>query len=159
MLALCRALLRAGIGYFWLAIREDQEAAQALGIDIFRYKMGAVVLSAALTAFGGAIYAFYDNNLYPDDDLHVGALDRDDLGAIIGGLGTLFGPDRRRVPADAAGRGDDRLGSRCRSARLDGLKQCSTASPLVAIVLLQRRGVWPWLARSFAPRSAARGRP
>ena len=36
---LCHALLRSRIGYFWLAIREDEEAARALGIDTFRYKM------------------------------------------------------------------------------------------------------------------------
>ena len=37
--ALCHVLLRSRIGYFWLAIREDEEAARALGIDTFRYKM------------------------------------------------------------------------------------------------------------------------
>ena len=40
---LCRLLLRSRIGYYWLAIREDEEAARALGIDTFRYKMIAVV--------------------------------------------------------------------------------------------------------------------
>ena len=44
---LCRALLRSRIGYYWLAIREDEEAARSLGIDTFRYKMIAVVISAA----------------------------------------------------------------------------------------------------------------
>src|SRR5437763_9170129 len=42
---LCHLLLRSRMGYFWLAIREDEEAARALGIDTFRYKMFAVVIS------------------------------------------------------------------------------------------------------------------
>jgi len=43
---ICRALLRSRIGYYWLAIREDEQAARALGINTFRYKMMAVVVSA-----------------------------------------------------------------------------------------------------------------
>jgi len=44
---LSRALLGSRIGYFWLAIREDEQAARATGIDTFRYKTAAVVISAA----------------------------------------------------------------------------------------------------------------
>ena len=42
-------LLRSRMGYFWLAIREDEEAARALGIDTFRYKMYAAVSYTHLT--------------------------------------------------------------------------------------------------------------
>src|SRR5262249_15517855 len=42
---LCHVLLRSRIGYYWLAIRESVDAAQALGINIFRCKMVAVVVS------------------------------------------------------------------------------------------------------------------
>ena len=58
-IVVCRALLQSRIGYFWLAIREDEEAARSAGIDIFHYKMIAVVISAAMTSFAGVIYAFY----------------------------------------------------------------------------------------------------
>ena len=51
--AFCHLLLRSRMGYFWLAIREDEEAARALGIDTFRYKMFAVVISAGMTAVAG----------------------------------------------------------------------------------------------------------
>jgi branched-chain amino acid transport system permease protein len=44
----CRALLQSRIGYFWLAIREDEQAARSLGIDTFAYKMAAVVISAGI---------------------------------------------------------------------------------------------------------------
>jgi branched-chain amino acid transport system permease protein len=43
-LAICRLLLRSKAGYYWQAIRENEEAAQALGINTFRWKMLAVVM-------------------------------------------------------------------------------------------------------------------
>ena len=52
-LGLCRWLLSGRLGHYWLAIREDPEAAQAIGIDVFRYKMFAVLLSSGMTALGG----------------------------------------------------------------------------------------------------------
>ena len=70
-------LLQSRIGYFWLAIREDEEAARAAGIDTFRYKMIAVVISAGMTSFAGVFYAFYYNNLFPEQVFHIVALDRD----------------------------------------------------------------------------------
>ena len=49
-LAFCTWLLKSRAGYYWQAIRENEEAAQALGINTFRWKMLAVVISAALSA-------------------------------------------------------------------------------------------------------------
>ena len=88
----CRALLRSRIGYFWLAIREDEEAARAAGIDTFRYKMVAVVISAGMTAFAGVIYAFYYNNLFPEQVFHISRSIEIILAPMVGGVGTLFGP-------------------------------------------------------------------
>jgi len=58
-------LLKSKAGYYWQAIRENEEAAQALGINTFRWKMLAVALSAAMTSVSGVFYAFYYNNLFP----------------------------------------------------------------------------------------------
>ena len=88
----CRALLQSRIGYFWLAIREDEEAARSAGIDTFRYKMIAVVISAGMTSFAGVFYAFYYNNLFPEQVFHISRSIEIILGPIIGGVGTLFGP-------------------------------------------------------------------
>lgn len=62
---LCRALLESRLGRYWLAIREDAEAAQAVGVPVLRCKMAAVMISAALTAVAGIWNAFYYNNLFP----------------------------------------------------------------------------------------------
>ena len=89
---LCRLLLRSRIGYFWLAIREDEQAARAAGIDTFRYKMYAVMVSAAVTSFAGVFYAFFYNNLFPEQVFNISRSIEIILGPIIGGIGTLFGP-------------------------------------------------------------------
>src|SRR5262249_43304746 len=88
----CRVLLRSRIGYYWLAIREDEQAALALGIDTFRCKMGAAVVSAGMTAAAGMFIAFYYNNLFPEQAFSVSRSIELILAPIIGGVGTLFGP-------------------------------------------------------------------
>ena len=91
-LGLCAFLLRRRAGYYWQAIRENEEAAQALGINTFRWKMLAVVISSAMTAVAGVFFAFYYNNLFPEQIFNIGRSIEIILGPIIGGVGTLFGP-------------------------------------------------------------------
>ena len=89
---LCFFLLRSKAGYYWQAIRENEEAAQALGINTFRWKMAAVALSAAMTSVSGVFFAFYYNNLFPEQIFHISRSIEIILGPMIGGVGTLFGP-------------------------------------------------------------------
>ncbi len=110
-LIFCRALLQSRIGYFWRAIREDEEAARSVGIDTFHYKMLAVVISAAMTSFAGVIYAFYYNNLFPEQVFHILRSIEIILGPIVGGIGTLFGPILGAVHADRFG-GNTHRGAR-----------------------------------------------
>lgn len=88
----CRWLLTGRIGYYWLAIREEPEAAQTLGINVFRYKMIAVAISAGMTALSGVFFAFYYNNLFPEQIFSMNRSIELILGPIIGGVGSLFGP-------------------------------------------------------------------
>ena len=67
-------------------------AARAAGIDTFRYKMIAVMVSAAMTSFAGVFYAFFYNNLFPEQVFGISRSVEIILGPIIGGIGTLFGP-------------------------------------------------------------------
>ena len=90
--ALCHLLLKSRVGFFWLAIREDEQAARAAGINTFRYKMIAVMVSAAVTSFAGVFYAFFYNNLFPEQVFSISRSIEIILGPIIGGVGTLFGP-------------------------------------------------------------------
>src|SRR2546423_15035125 len=70
-LALCAWLLRSRAGYYWQAIRENEEAAQALGINSFPWKMLAGAISPAMTAVSGGFFAFYYNNLFPQQIFHI----------------------------------------------------------------------------------------
>ena len=77
----------------WLqAVRDNEESAAALGVNVFRVKLLAIVLSGALMAAAGVFYIQYfqyvDPGLAYGPGVSVEAL----LGPIIGGLGTLWGP-------------------------------------------------------------------
>jgi branched-chain amino acid transport system permease protein len=143
-LALSRALLNRRVGYYWQAIREDEEAARALGIDVFRYKIAAMALSAAMTALGGTVLAFYDNNLYPDTVFAVGRSIEIIIAPIIGGLGTLFGPILGAFLLTGLGETMTNLSA---DFEIAGLKQWFYGAALLAIVALQPSGLWPWLRR------------
>jgi branched-chain amino acid transport system permease protein len=85
-------IARSRMGYYFHAIRQDEDAAEAIGIDTRRYKLLAATLSAALTGAGGTLYAQYTQYIVPDDILTVGLSVEIILRAIIGGSGTVFGP-------------------------------------------------------------------
>jgi len=142
-LALSRALIRSRIGFYWQAIREDQDAAEALGINAFRYKLAAVALSAAMTALAGAIEAFYYNNLYPSSVFAIGNSVELMSAPIVGGLGTLGGPLLGAFVLTVLGETMTTLTS---TIHLDGLKQWCYGAVLLAIVVLRPGGIWPWLA-------------
>jgi branched-chain amino acid transport system permease protein len=143
-LALSHYLLNHRAGYYWQAIREDEEAARALGVNVFRYKVAAMALSAAMTSVGGAFLAFYDNNLYPDTEFAVGRSVEIITAPIIGGLGTLFGPILGAFVLTGLGEVMTTLAS---NFQLSGLKQWFYGVALLAIVALQPAGLWPFVRR------------
>ena len=145
-LIVCRLLLKSRIGYYWQAIREDEQAARATGIDTFRYKMAAVVISAGMTAFGGVFYAFYYNNLFPEQVFHISRSIEMIVGPIIGGLGTLLGPI---VGAFLLTGLAESLNALLAAAGIDipGARQVLYGVCLLAVIVALPGGVWPWLAR------------
>ena len=84
--------LNTRLGYFSQAIRENEQAAQALGISTFWIKVKVMGLSASLTSLGGIFYAFYQNTLFPDQTFALSRSIELTMGTIIGGVGTLLGP-------------------------------------------------------------------
>jgi branched-chain amino acid transport system permease protein len=85
-------LERSRIGYQLAGVREDEDAAEALGIATRRRKVQAVTLSAALTSMCGSLWAQYVGFV---DPVHVFSIDlsvRFALNSIIGGIGTALGP-------------------------------------------------------------------
>ena len=145
---LCHALLRSRIGYFWQAIREDEEAARALGIDTFRYKMIAVVISAGMTAVAGVFFAFYYNNLFPEQVFHISRSIELILAPIIGGIGTLFGPILGAFVLTGLSEGMTEL-LHALGVEVPGAKQVFYGICLLVVVMVLPDGIWPWIARRF----------
>jgi len=145
---LCHMLLRSRIGYYWLAIREDEAAARSLGINTFRYKMIAVVISAGMTAIAGVFFAFYYNNLFPEQVFHISRSIELILGPIIGGVGTLFGPIIGAFLLTGLSETMQEILSRL-GFDVPGAKQVFYGICLLLVVMVLPEGVWPWLARKL----------
>jgi branched-chain amino acid transport system permease protein len=142
----CRMLLTSRVGYFWRAIREDEEAARALGIDTFRYKMIAVVISAGMTSLAGVFFAFYYNNLFPEQVFHIARSIELVLAPIIGGIGTLFGPILGAFVLTGLSEGMTEL-LHGLGFDVPGAKQVFYGVCLLVVVIALPDGIWPWLAR------------
>jgi len=141
---LCRVLLESKLGRYWLAIREDAEAAQAVGVPVLYCKMLAVTISAALTAVAGVWNAFYYNNLFPETAFGISRSIEITLSPIIGGLGTLFGPFVGAIVLTGMGEIFTDLSDWLHIA---GIKQIFYGLALLVIVMYRPAGVWPWLAK------------
>jgi branched-chain amino acid transport system permease protein len=160
---LCARLARSRAGYYWRAIREDEAAAQALGIDTFRWKLLAVLISSALTALCGVFLAFYQNNLFPEQVFHISRSIEILLGPVIGGVGTLLGP---LVGALVSTLLSDVVTELLAALgwEVPGTKQVTYGCLLLAVVMFLPNGIWPalyarWPRKRIAepsPRAAER---
>ncbi len=85
-------LSRTKLGFYFMAIKENEDASEASGVNLLRYKLIALSLSAFLSAIGGTYYAQYAYHITPSDTMGLGMLLSIVLYAMLGGLGTIFGP-------------------------------------------------------------------
>ncbi|MBP2018132.1 branched-chain amino acid transport system permease protein [Symbiobacterium terraclitae] len=83
---------RNKVGYYFTAIREDQETAESIGINTTGYKNLALVISAVISAVTGAFYASFLSYIEPDIVLSEPVSLQMAIVAIIGGRGTVLGP-------------------------------------------------------------------
>jgi len=74
------------------AIGEDETAAASVGIHVTRFKLGITALSAALTAFGGVLYAQYITYVNPETLAGIGVSLRIVFAVVLGGMYSLLGP-------------------------------------------------------------------
>ena len=88
---LCALILHSRVGRVLVAIRQNEDLANAIGVSTWRYKLFAFTVSAALAGLAGALYAHYIGFLNPEPfgvDQSLNAI----LAVILGGSGTLAGP-------------------------------------------------------------------
>ncbi len=91
-LLVAQRLERSRFGTWLIAVRENEDAAKALGVNATQMKLGAMMISAAITAAAGCFYTqyflFVDSGIAFGTRMSIEAL----LTPIIGGVGTVFGP-------------------------------------------------------------------
>ena len=143
---------RRRFGAYLAAIREDEAACEALGVDTFRYKMLAMALSAFLTGVGGTFYAFYLFSLQPNSLFGIPLSVEIIVRPIVGGAGTLLGPilgsfilsplaELSRTYFGAAG--------------WTGAHLIAYGLLLIAVVLFMPEGAYPYLVRRLHARRRA----
>jgi len=87
-----RRVARSKLGYSLLAIRENEDAAEASGVDALGMKLRAMAISSFLTALGGTFYAQYFAYIDPTITFGPSVSIQGLLQAIVGGAGTVLGP-------------------------------------------------------------------
>jgi len=86
-------IYRSKMGKYFMAIREDESAAAALGVNTSLYKTLAVLIGSAMAGIGGGFYAMYVTFVEPPQVFDLGLnVEIVMAGPIIGGLGSLAGP-------------------------------------------------------------------
>jgi branched-chain amino acid transport system permease protein len=80
------------LGYYLTALKENEDGARALGINTYRCKLVALMISAFLTALIGSFFAQYLTFIEPESEFSLGLSIALTLSVMIGGIGTALGP-------------------------------------------------------------------
>lgn len=145
------AIERRRFGAYLAAIREDEVAAEALGVNAFKYKMLAMIVSSFLTGLGGTFYAFYLFSLQPNTLFGIPLSVEIIIRPIVGGAGTLLGPivgsfiltPLAEISRRYLGQGG-----------LHGAHLIAYGVLLIAVVLFLPEGAYPRLRRALTRRTA-----
>lgn len=150
-LVIAQAIERSRFGAWLIAVRENEDAATALGVNATRVKLGAMVISAGITAAAGCFYAqyflFIDSGIAYGTWISVEAL----LTPIVGGVGTVFGPLLGALAVKALGEG-----AKLVAGDAPGLSLVVYGCVLVLVIAFAPRGFIGLLAA--ARRRLAHGR-
>jgi branched-chain amino acid transport system permease protein len=135
-LVIAQLIERSRFGAWLIAVRENEDAAKALGVDASTVKSIAMVVSAAITAAAGCFYAqyflFVDSGIAYGTWISVEAL----LTPIIGGVGTVFGPLLGALAVKGMGEGAKLL-----TGDAPGLDLIIYGAVLVLVIWIMPRGL------------------
>lgn len=136
---------RARLGHYLVAIGQNQDAAEAVGINTARAKGRALALSAFITGVGGAFYAQYTYVIHPDSVFGLGLSIQIALVAIVGGVGTVLGPVLGAIIMEAFIQSTQIAFA----GQYPGLELMVYGGLLVGVILWRPRGVIPWFVRLY----------
>jgi branched-chain amino acid transport system permease protein len=91
-LAITAWIERSRVGYYLIALGEDEDAAEASGVDVVKVKRNIYMLSAFLTGLAGTFYTQYIYFIDPQTAFSFNVSIEAALVSIVGGIGTLWGP-------------------------------------------------------------------
>jgi branched-chain amino acid transport system permease protein len=155
VLVLTRAIERSRFGAHLVAVRENEDAARALGVDTLAVKLRAIALSGMITAAAGSLYAqkflYLDAGIAFGPWISVEAL----LAPIIGGLGTVFGPLLGALLLLGLGEVTKTVISGLTNGAVPGVDLIVYGILLILAVAYAPRGVIGLLQRSARRRTAA----
>ena len=89
---LLRLVEHSKLGFYFRAIRDDQEGAEGIGIDSRLYKVIARSITAAVFAAGGVLYGFWALAVFPEQVLDLNWSTLPIMATVVGGIGRLWGP-------------------------------------------------------------------
>lgn len=137
---------RSYLGYVWRAMRDDDEAARALGVRTFRHKILVISISAASAAIGGGILALVQGSIFPDSIMGMGISVDILIGPVVGGLGTAFGPLVGSLAAIPLNHMMSSIGD---SLGIPGLNNIAYGIILILVVWFLPDGIWPAIVRLY----------
>ena len=91
-IAVCSWVSRSRMGFYFRAIKESHDIAHVLGVDVVRYRLYAIIISAFLTSMAGTFYAQYILYIDPESVMIMPISVQIVLVAMLGGAGTVIGP-------------------------------------------------------------------
>ncbi len=149
-LVVVRAIENSRFGAYLVAVRENEDAASALGVNAFSIKLCAITISAAITAAAGCFYAqyflFIDAGIAYGPWISIDAL----LAPIVGGAGTVFGPLLGALVVKALGETTKLI-----AHDAPGLDLVIYGLLLVGVVALAPRGIVGLLSTFFSSRASS----
>ena len=140
VLWVARWIDRGRIGDYFAAIREDEDSAEAIGVNTSAYKLLGILMSGFLTALGGTFYAQYFLYIDPEVTFGIGTSIEIFLRPIVGGMGTVYGPIIGALvlgPLGEATRGI--LGG------YHGVHLMIYGAILVGVIVFLPKGIYGWL--------------
>lgn len=141
---------RSGFGLRLMALRDDADAAQGVGVAVFRHRLGALVISSGLISTAGAVLALQQVTVQPQSSLSISWTIDILLMGVVGGLGTLLGP-LVGVVVVYYGLVQQLSGTPTLGLVVEGVV-------LIAVMLVAPRGLWP-TALTLARAALHRVRP
>ncbi len=145
-LVITHRIERSWMGYYLVAIGEDEDAAEAIGVNVVKIKRDVYLISAFLTALAGTFYIQYIYFIDPNTAFSFNISVEAALVSIVGGIGTLWGP----VIGTALLEGTSALLQSWLGSSLGGVQLTVYSLILIAVILWRPTGLLGVLTETHA---------